>query len=63
MDANDELAALRKFRDELARRHCGDARSLARELTERSRAAGRRTVRLPPRQPAPPKVPGTNPAM
>ena len=57
MNEPDILAALRAVRDETARRHGGAATSLVRELTELSRLAGRSPVRLPQREPQPPRVP------
>ena len=62
MRERDPLADIRAVRDELARRYGGDAWALARALTERSKAAGRRTVRFPPRPPAPPRAAVTPPA-
>jgi hypothetical protein len=52
----DALAAIRAVRDELARRHGGDAWALSQALAERTRAAGRTVVRFPPRRPQPPRV-------
>ena len=57
MSRDFDPSALRAFRDELARRHGGNAWSLVRELVAQSRAAGRTTVRLPRREPQPPTAP------
>jgi hypothetical protein len=48
----DVLRELRAFRDETARRHGYDVRSLVRELAERQSQEGREVVRLPARRPA-----------
>ncbi|MGL4461140.1 MAG: hypothetical protein ACRC1K_03230 [Planctomycetia bacterium] len=56
MSKNDVLAAIRATRDELARRHGGDAWSLSAALAARSRAAGRQVVRFAPRRPSPPRA-------
>jgi hypothetical protein len=58
MRETDLLADIRAVRDELARRHGGDAASLSRALAERSRAAGRTVVRFPPRPPQPARAIG-----
>jgi hypothetical protein len=60
MGEADVLAEIRSVRDELARRY-GDAWALSRALAEQSRAGGRAVVRLPPRQPQPPRA-ATQPA-
>ena len=62
MSRDFDPSALRAFRDELARRHGGSVRSLLRELAEQSRAAGRKTVRLPKREPQPPRAEPSKPA-
>jgi len=62
MQEPDPLADIRAVRDELARRFAGDAWALARAMAERSKAAGRRPVRFPPRPPAPPRAAVTPPA-
>lgn len=56
MIERDLLAEIRAIRDELAARYNCDAWALARAMTERSRAAGRKTVSFPPRPPAPSRV-------
>jgi len=56
MNRPDPLAEIRAIRDEMAARHNNDAASLARELIERSRQAGRVLVSFPPRPPAPPRA-------
>ena len=61
MTEPDVLAGIRAVRDELARRH-GDAWGLSRALAERSQAAGRAVVRLPPRPPQPPRAVVAHPA-
>lgn len=62
MTENDALKTIRDYRDELATRHSGDAWSLVRELTEQVHEAGRETVRLPRREPQPPRAPLPQPA-
>lgn len=56
MKEPDILAEIRAVRDAMAARHGGDAAALAREMVERSRAAGRTLVSFPPRPPAPPRA-------
>ena len=46
------LRELRTLRDETARRHNYDVRSLVRELAELQSQEGRKVVRLPARRPA-----------
>lgn len=46
------LRELRTLRDETARRHGYDVRSLVRELAERQSQEDRKVVRLPARRPA-----------
>ena len=58
MRERDVLAEIRAVRDELARRHGGDARLLSEALVERSRLAGRVPVRFAPRPPQPPRTVG-----
>jgi len=62
MPETDVLAELRALRDETARRLGGDAWALARELADRSRAAGRVPVRLPRREPEAERASGKQPA-
>ena len=52
MSEPEVLRDLRAFRDETARRHGYDVRSLVRELAERQSQEGREVVRLPARRPA-----------
>ena len=58
MRERDVLTEIRAVRDEIARRHGGDAGSLSRALAERSRLAGRVVVRFAPRPPQPPRATG-----
>lgn len=58
MQEHDVLAEIRAVRDDLARRHGGDAEALSRMLAERTQAAGRVAVRFPPRPPRPTRVVG-----
>lgn len=62
MTDHDALRTIREYRDELADRHAGDAWSLARELAEQARIAGREIVRLPRREPQPPPARRPQPA-
>ncbi len=52
MSEPDVLRELRAFRNETARRHGYDVRSLVRELAEHQSQKGREVVRLPARRPA-----------
>ena len=52
------MRELRAFRDETARRHGYDVRSLVRELAERQSQEGREVVRLPARRPTSQEVAG-----
>ena len=62
MPERDVLAEIRAVRDELSQRYGGDAWALARAMADRSKAAGRQTVRFSPRSPSPPRVVATPPA-
>lgn len=63
MKEPDIHAEIRAVRDAMAARHGGDAASLAREMAERSRAAGRTLISYPPRPPAPPRAAVPRPAV
>jgi hypothetical protein len=56
MHEPDVLIRIREVRDEMASRHKSDAWSLAQELSEQAKAAGRQPVRLPRRDPQPPRT-------